>query len=121
MWQYRISTGTLTHNGKFEGTGYSGAGYPSEGFRNNPDATSIRAKGPIPQGKYIIGELQDGGHLGPNVMHLEPMLGTNTHGRSGFYIHGDNSRHDASHGCIILGPAIRKLIGISGDNVLEVV
>jgi hypothetical protein len=53
-------------------------------------------------------------------MNLDPVDGTNTFGRSLFRIHGDNARHDASEGCIILGPSIRKLIAASGDHDLEV-
>lgn len=121
MWTYRIATGTLLHDGTFEGTGYSGAGFPTEGYRNNPDMTSVIAKGPIPQGKYIIGSAYNHPRLGPCVMPLTPELDTNTRGRSGFFIHGDNARHDASHGCIILGPALRHLIDNDRDGLLEVV
>jgi hypothetical protein len=54
---------------------------------------------------------------------LDPSPGNDMHGRSGFYIHGDNNRGDnsASTGCIILGKAIRKRIGNSGDNTLHVI
>ena len=48
-------------------------------------------------------------------MRLLPAPGTNTHGRSGFLIHGDNVMKDksASEGCIILGPKIRQQIADS--------
>jgi hypothetical protein len=57
---------------------------------------------------------------GPHVMKLAPD-GHDARGRSGFLIHGDNLRHDASTGCIILSRDIREQISRSGDNVLEVV
>lgn len=116
MWTYHQHTGTLLHNGAFEGTGYSGTGLG----RNNPEAQHLASMGPIPQGAYTIGSAYDDPHLGPCVMHLDPEPGTDTFGRSLFRIHGDNMRHDASHGCIILGPSIRHLIAGSGDKELLV-
>ena len=116
MWSYDQSSGELRHDGAFEGTGYSGTG---EG-RNNPAMQAVQMVGPVPQGKYKIGDVYDHPHLGPCVMALEPLPETNTFGRSLFRIHGDNNRHDASHGCIILGPAIRRLISRSADHELEV-
>lgn len=116
MWTYDQSSGELRHDGEFEGTGYSGTGIG----RNNPDAQNIPDTGPVPQGKYKIGQVYDHPHLGPCVMALDALPETNTFGRSLFRIHGDNQRHDASHGCIILGPAIRRLIARSADTELEV-
>ncbi len=118
-WQYKQSTGELTQDGVFEGTGYSGA---SVG-RNNPDEQSIPDVGPIPQGRYAIGPAYDDiGKLGPCVMALDAIVPpTNTFGRSLFRIHGDNVNHDASHGCIILGPAIRRVIASSADRILVVI
>lgn len=112
MWTYSQSTGELLNDGKFEGTGYSGTG---DG-RNNPDMQNVQNVGPIPQGGYVIGESYDDPHLGPCVMHLDAKDGTETFGRSLFRIHGDDARHDASHGCVILGPAIRHLIAASPDK-----
>lgn len=116
MWTYDQSSGELRHDGAFEGTGYSGTGIG----RNRPDAQRIPNTGPTPQGRFKIGPSYDDPHLGPCVMHLDPEPGTETFGRSLFRIHGDNARHDASHGCLILGPSIRKLIAASGDHELEV-
>lgn len=106
MWTYSQSTGELLNDGAFAGTGYSGTG---DG-RNNPDMQNVQNVGPIPQGEYDIGLEYDDDHLGPCVMALTPSEDTNTFGRSLFRIHGDNARHDASHGCIILGPSIRWAI-----------
>jgi hypothetical protein len=54
---------------------------------------------------------------------LTPINGTDTLGRSGFYIHGDNSAQDssASNGCIILNNATRTAIDQSGIGTLTVV
>jgi hypothetical protein len=117
-WQYKQTDGTLTCDGVFEGTGYSGAG---DG-RNDPLYQDMPDVGPIPQGQYAIGTAyNDVGGLGPCVMHLDPLPGTDTFGRSLFRIHGDNASHDASHGCVVLGPAIRQKIASSTDRTLVVI
>jgi hypothetical protein len=116
MWTYAQRTGALSRDGEYEGTGYSGTG---EG-RNNHDLQSEPDIGPIPQGLYRIGPAYDHPHLGPCVMNLEPAPETNTFGRSLFRIHGDNTRHDASHGCIVIGSGARRLISASGDRALTV-
>jgi hypothetical protein len=116
MWTYHQRSGELLHDGKFAGTGYSGHG---DG-RNSPEAQILANTGPIPQGRWKIGPAHSHPHLGPCVMNLEPLAGTETFGRSAFRIHGDNARHDASEGCIILGPSIRREIADSGDTELEV-
>jgi hypothetical protein len=116
-WAYKQSNGLLTNDGVFEGTGYSGTG---DG-RNNPAMQNIPNVGPIPQGSYTIGPAYDDENgLGPCVMHLDPIQGTETFGRSLFRIHGNNVNNDASHGCVILGPAIRHLIAASDDRTLLV-
>lgn len=116
MWTYAQSTGELLKDGEFQGTGYSGAG---EG-RNNPAMQAVPMVGPIPQGVYTIGPAYKDPHLGPVVMHLDPQPGTDDLGRSLFRIHGDNARHDASEGCVIIGPAIRAEIAASADRDLTV-
>lgn len=115
-WTYSQSSGELLRSGAFQGTGYSGTG---DG-RNNPDMQNVPDVGPLPQGDYDIGPAHDHPQLGPCVMNLEPTADTNTFGRSLFRIHGDNARHDASHGCVILGPTIRQAIRDSGDTKLTV-
>lgn len=117
MWTYAQSTGELLKDGEFQGTGYSGAG---EG-RNNPGMQRVPKVGPIPQGGYEIGPAYHDPHLGPIVMHLDPLPSTDEFGRSLFRIHGDNARHTASEGCIILGPAIRADIAASSDKLLTVI
>lgn len=116
-WTYRQTNGILMKDGEWEATGYSGTG---EG-RNNPAMQNVPDVGPIPVGQYVIGDAYDDPQgLGPCVMHLDPYPNTNTFGRSLFRIHGDNSEHDASHGCVILGPATRHLIDASDDRTLVV-
>lgn len=120
MLEYHISTGTLLHNGQFWGTGYSGAGKTLAEGRNNPGMITVRNHGPIPPGVYDIGLPYTHPHEGPCVMNLTPEPGTDTFGRSAFHIHGDNARHDASQGCIILGPAIRTQIANMGEKKITV-
>ena len=128
-WEYSQGTGQWTNvNDQTgartpEGTGYSGNG---EGL-NNPAMQSTPNVGPIPQGSYIIGPQQDNttnsGTSLPQSMRLTPQDGTDTFGRSGFIIHGDNSAGDnsASEGCPIANRGIRNQIGSSGDDTLQVV
>jgi hypothetical protein len=118
-WTYKIATGDLIDpEGQFAGTGYSGK---AGAWRNNPDMQPAGGVGPIPAGRYSIGSAHLSPNTGPITMNLDPLPGTNVFGRSLFRIHGDNANHDASHGCIILGPAIRRQIDASHDRVLTVV
>ena len=81
--------------------------------------------GPIPRGAWRIEPFRDDpGGKGPVVAHLTPIEGTETFGRAGFMIHGDNSalNHSASEGCIVAPRFIRDQIarGLSVCSVLEV-
>jgi len=116
MWTYRQSDGELLHDGAFVGTGYSGFG---EG-RNNGFLEWKPDVGPIPRGLYKIGPERVSERLGPIVMNLDPD-GHAACMRTDFRIHGDNARHDASHGCVILGPLIRRAIADSPDKQLTVI
>ena len=115
-WTYNQTTGQLSRDGQNIATGYSGTG-PG---RNNPSAQGTRNVGPIPRGRYSIGAPHDTRTHGPHAMALTP-VGHNALGRDGFLIHGDNTRHDASTGCIVLPRNIRDQISNSGDTALEVV
>lgn len=114
-WTYSQTTGQLVHNGRVVATGYSGTGHG----RNNPDLEDARNVGPVPRGQYTIGPVHDTRTHGPRVMALTP-VGHDARGRDGFLIHGDNSRHDASTGCVILPRDVRDQISSSGDNEIEV-
>lgn len=127
-WLYRQSTGDLEHVNNETGKithvakGYAGKG---EG-RNNPDMQDVEKVGPLPRGKYEIGEQKDqvtrqGGHKLPAAMRLTPIDVEQTSRPGGYLIHGDNSSHTASEGCIILDRVYRNQIAKSGDNVLRVV
>lgn len=118
MWKYSQSTGRLSLNGDFEGSGYSGHG----AGLNDPYSEQVHNVGPIPRGMWKI-ERWDAHHAdkGPVVGVLEPVW-HDAHGRSGFLIHGDNSAmdHSASHGCIIMSRTVREKMRDSGDTDLEV-
>lgn len=119
-WKYSQTTGRLIDpNGDVAGIGYSGRGVGL----NNPLQQDVPDVGPIPQGDWTIGEFfDDPGGKGPVVAHLTPMDGTETFGRSGFMIHGDNDamNHTASEGCIILLRSLRAMVAASTDRVLIV-
>lgn len=116
-WTYNQQTGALSHDDSPISIGYSGTG----AGRNNPHFQNVQNVGPIPQGDYSIGDSYDDPHLGPCVMHLDPLPDTNTFGRSLFRIHGNDAQNDASHGCVILGPDVRHAIAASGDNQFSVI
>lgn len=115
-WVYDQSSGEIRLNGQLVGSGYAGKGLG----RDNPDMEHIRDTGPIPRGTYSIGAAYEHPILGPMVMNLDP-VGHTAHGRDLFRIHGDNAINNASEGCIVLGPSIRKRISASNDRTLEVV
>lgn len=115
-WGYAQATGELSRDGVAMGAGYSGHG---DGL-NDPAYEKDAGEGPIPAGSWQIGTAFNHPHLGPCVMHLSPE--DEAFGRTGFFIHGDNSQdnHSASHGCIVLGPHLRHAISESGDRMLIV-
>src|SRR2546422_5138907 len=86
MWTYEQATGTIYHDGEYVGTGYSGL----DDGKNNPDMQEVQGVGPIPLGRYSIGAAEDSQKLGPHVMPLVSQPQTETFGRSGFFIHGDD-------------------------------
>jgi hypothetical protein len=119
-WTYAQKTGELQQDGEHVAIGYSGAG---EG-KNNSDMQNVPNVGPIPRGEWTISgpPIETRDH-GPYVLRLQPEAETETHGRSGFLMHGDSKAHPgtASHGCIILPRAVREQVWESGDRDLEVV
>ena len=120
MWTYVQSTGRLYFNGTPIATGYSGQG---DG-KNNPALETVKNVGPIPAGRWRVqGSPFDSPANGPFCLRLRPCEGTDTHGRSGFLIHGDSlsAPGTASHGCIVLPRAIRRAIWESVDTEMLVV
>lgn len=118
-WRYAQASGWLSHDGVNVAEGYSGAG---DG-KNNPAMQDVHNVGPIPQGKYTIGEPSDTKTHGPYVMHLTPDASNDMFGRAGFLIHGDSvvNPGTASEGCIIMPRKVREEVWASGDRDLEVV
>ena len=105
---YQQATGALldANTGHAIGIGYSGHG---RGV-NNPDAQRIPDVGPIPCGHWRLGAPESPeSHRGPLSFPLTALAGSESFGRSGFFIHGDNPalNHTASLGCIIFNHAIR--------------
>lgn len=118
MWTYRQTTGALSHNGVEVSVGYSGAGLG----KNSPTFQNVHNVGPIPQGRYAIGEPYNTSTHGPYVLRLTPDAANEMFGRSGFLIHGESLKAagSASLGCIILPRLIRERIWTSLDHLLEV-
>lgn len=116
---YSQSTGLLTGLAMGPATGYSG--HPPR--VNDPTAEQIHGVGPIPKGDYSIGTPIDHSQLGPFAIPLSAKSGTETFGRSGFYIHGDSisAPGSASHGCVILARAVRDAIVAGGFDTLTVI
>ncbi len=124
MWKWDQSAGKLYQGNTFVANGYSGRDWA----KNNPAAEGKVGMGPIPRGKWKIGAPYNSKNTGPYTLTLTAIDGNNddTHqptGRGAFRIHGDSVRAPgtASHGCIILPPAVRELIWNSSDHELEVV
>lgn len=111
MWIYEDRIGRLrtadSNGSKIEGMGlYSGF---AQG-KNDPLAEHLPGIGPIPQGFYLIGAVEeDETRHGPVAIHLVPVAGQ-IYGRSGFMVHGDSRSAPgaASHGCIIAPRPIRE-------------
>lgn len=118
MFIFNTETGEFFDGETLVTTGYSGTG----AGRDNPGMEHVQGVGPIPRGEYKIGPVYNDVHgLGPVVMHLDPLPGTDTFGRDLFRIHGDNTEHDASHGCVILPRNVREKVAASKDKILKVV
>eukprot|EP01017_Pseudomicrothorax_dubius_P026942 TRINITY_DN304_c0_g1_i6.p1 TRINITY_DN304_c0_g1~~TRINITY_DN304_c0_g1_i6.p1 ORF type:complete len:146 (+),score=42.75 TRINITY_DN304_c0_g1_i6:3-440(+) len=117
VFSYRGGKGSF-YNARNKKTysAYSGdqAHYNKEQFQN------LRAKGPIPVGKWkVVQSFARHPNLGTLAHWIEPVAVPNRYGRSEFFVHGDNSRnnHTASAGCIIVDNDARAAIK-QGDFVL---
>lgn len=101
------------------------AGAP--GFVNDPDADHLRSRGPLPRGLYRLIVREHPRFARPAIW-LSPFASNEMHGRSGFWLHGDNAKRDrsASTGCIVMGFHDREWIANrlrrnDGGDTLEVV
>lgn len=120
MWTYVQSSGNLYFGDVKIATGYSGHG---EG-KNNPAMDHVKGVGPIPAGRWkLTGSPFDSPANGPYCLRLAPRIGTQTHGRRGFLIHGDSlsAPGTASRGCIILPRKVRVAIWTSVETDITVV
>jgi len=83
---------------------------------NDENSMKLKCKGPIPIGKWEVTGIEES--TGPLTARLQPCPGTDVFGRSGFLIHGDNSKMNltASQGCIIVNRECREQIK-QGDFV----
>lgn len=119
MWTWDQSAGELTHDGAFAAKGYSGRGRG----KNNPSMQAAVGVGPCPQGLWRMGEAFTHPKLGRVAIPLSPEKGTETFGRTAFYIHGDSISDpgNASHGCIILPYPTRLRLTQSSDKLLQIV
>ena len=121
MWTYSQGTGLLRDP---TGAAISMSGYSGHGAGlNNPGMQEIPDVGPIPCGLWDIGPAQTVDHLGPLAMALTPRPETDSYGRSGFWLHGDNAseNHSASCGCIVEAESVRSAVAVSVDRVLRVI
>ncbi len=125
MWTYVQKTGELLRDGLHIALGYSGFDDPETGQRgkNNPEWERVEEVGPIPVGRYLIGNPHDTLTHGPFVLPLTPDPANEMFGRSAFLMHGDSvvDPGTASRGCIIMSRAVRKEVAASGDKVLQVI
>lgn len=103
--RYHVGTGIFEiGTPTFWYQGYSGAKGPG---RNNSGYDAVRNIGPIPSGEWFVsGQYID--RPTQLTFRLQPAPGTETKGRSGFLIHGDNPQQTASRGCIILPLTARQ-------------
>lgn len=114
MTSFQVGRGFIWINGEKIGPAYSGA----PGAVDDETRAAERETGPIPAGIWAIGEPVDKQELGPFCLPLTPVPGTQTFGRSAFYIHGDNAAHNqtASKGCIVAARDIRERINADPDR-----
>lgn len=109
---YQQSTGIFWLDGKIAARGYSGKGIG----KNNHAMQSVVSVGPIPIGLWLLdkdgGDKVTPGYESPTrySIKLEPEEGTETFGRSAFFIHGDNSSSTASRGCPIVNRPFRRRV-----------
>jgi type VI secretion system (T6SS) effector TldE1-like protein len=121
MHTYEQATGRWSWNGVLMWVGFSGHG---TGL-NNPAFEQVHMVGPIVRGGFTIGPPTDDAKLGKFIMPLIPKPGTNTFGRSGFFLHGDEADdydESASLGCVVKSPEAERIrVWATGDRDLTVV
>ncbi len=109
------------------GQGVNNPGNQNVGTGVDADVTDPANAGPLPQGWYTIGPMQQTGGPTPNAMQLFPDTDNQMFGRGNFWFHGDwrqpwlHPPQSASSGCIVGPPGVRQAVANSGDKRLEVV
>ncbi|MFP2517064.1 tlde1 domain-containing protein [Buttiauxella agrestis] len=118
MWVYSVSSGTLSRNEERISGGYAGLG----AHKNDSSFECSKDSGPLPRGRYRIGQPFFHPRTKGYTMRLIPDSSNIMCDRDGFMIHGDSIRHpgQASNGCIIFPLKVRKHIWESNDHELEV-
>lgn len=107
---YAQSSGTLSLcNGDFAcpfAAGYAGRAIG----RDNPDMDHVKNIGPLPRGVYSMRVVEHPRFAAPAIQLVQ--TDGEGHGRSGFFIHGDNAKADysASSGCIVLDKPTRLVV-----------
>lgn len=106
--KYEQATGKLFDGPELIGIGWAGHLVG----KNNPQMQNVKDVGPLPLGRYTIGNAVGGSHLGPLAFPLTPDPANSMLGRSGFYIHGADRRTPSmsSDGCIIQNRITREYI-----------
>jgi hypothetical protein len=120
MWTYEQATGRLLRpGGELLEVGYSGF---ADG-KNNPLLETEANVGPVPRGLWYFGFPFSSKDHGPFCLRLFPDPATNTHGRSGFLVHGDSKQRpgSASRGCVVVSRDAREEMWDSDDHRLLVV
>lgn len=118
-WEYNVREHRFYHDGTpafF--ANYAGA----SGYKDDPAQECVKDNGPLPRGRYTIGEPHNYPHTGKYSLSLIPDSANSMCGRDAFKIHGMSSKRplDSSNGCIIAPLSIRKQIWASGDTELIV-
>jgi RHS repeat-associated protein len=109
------------------GQGVNNPGNQNVGTGVDADVTDPANAGPLPQGWYSIGPMQQTGGPTANAMQLLPDTDDQMFGRNDFWFHGDwkqpwlHPPQSASSGCIVGPLGVRQAVANSGDNRLEVV
>ena len=119
MWIWHTNRGEMTRYGVFIASGFSGWLFG----RNCTLYDHDKKYGALPRGSYVILPIRSSERLGKFALPLIPLSNVNTYGRRDFAIRGISlhvNPEDAAHG-IHVDVEIRKIIAVSGDNLLEVV
>lgn len=130
---YEQVSGRMSYDDEVIGMGYAGRDFDDSGMfvdgKNNPAKENVKGIGPLPAGIYTpIKLFPNHPVVGKYAIQLQPDKATEAkiiaYGRSpgSFFVHGDSAVHpgQASHGCIVLSPDVRKMIWTVRDDITVV-